>query len=343
MRTANRTAVLVLKIGLILGLLCVPGARVPGAVAAHYSASQSGGQLIDQPEDLAQVAHSSVAVAPEPDRFTRTLPAAAWNAEQPYTEKSDQVPDYLQTDPAYGGLPGQGRMYCGPVAVANSIMWLDENGYDRLVPDTDDRKKDQFELISVLGSPAYMNTGPDRGTSIGGFLNGVHKYVLDRGYPCARLAYQGWRDHGTTFGTGVTVPDLDWIRAGTRGPASAWLNIGWYTHDPASDAYTRHDGHWVTLVGYGYDDRLDSQTYLVIHDPAWGNGTDIRHHYLLLERITAGRLVGAYHGLPQDATGYYRVTRHTSLEAMGSREITLSSGSITGILDGVAVLDMANP
>jgi hypothetical protein len=343
MGNANRTAVIVFRISLILGLLCLPGARVSGNETAHPSASLSGGQFATPLEDPTQAmertADPGYAVAAQ----TGGLPVAHWPEERPYLEKKDRIPDYLQTDPAYGGLPDQGRMYCGPVAVANSIMWLDENGYDRLVLDTEDRKKDQFELISVLGSPAYMNTGPERGTSIGGFLNGVHKYVLERGYPRARLAYQGWRDHGTTFGTGIAVPDLAWIRAGVRGSGSAWLNIGWYTYDPESDEYTRHDGHWVTLVGYGYDDRLDHPAYLVMHDPAWGNGTDIRHHYLLLDQITGGMLVGAYHGLPHDATGYYRVTRRTTLETAGGRETTLKPGVTIGILDGVAMLEMENP
>jgi hypothetical protein len=337
MRATPRTALIMLKIGLILGLLCMSGAR-PSDIAGQASRSLSGGELATPAERSRAPSHS--AGAQTTARRQAKLPVAHWHDEQPYLGKMSSLPDYLQTDPAYGGLPENGRMYCGPVAVANSIMWLDEHGYDRLVPDTADRKKDQFELISLLGSSVYMDTAPESGTSLGGFLNGVHRYVLDRGYPHAQLAYQGWRDHGTAFGTGVVVPDLTWTKAGIRGTASAWLNIGWYTYDPESDEYTRRDGHWVTLAGYGQDDRLENPTYLVIHDPAWGTGTSIRNHYLLLERIEGGTLVGPYRGLPHDATGYYQVIRRTTLETAGMWERTVRAGATIGILDGVAVLDM---
>lgn len=240
-----------------------------------------------------------------------------------YLEKIYTTPDYLQTDPDYGGLPGDppGAMYCGPVSVSNSLMWLDNNGFDNLVaPDTTDRKRDQFDLIVELGSATYMDTSLDSGTGVYNLTWGVNDYISDKGYQYVRLGYQGWRYHPSEFSTGVDVPDLDWVKLGIRGYGSVWLNVGWYTHDAQSDEYTRIGGHWVTLVGYGHDGSKDDPDYLIIHDPG---SNAFANEYALPERINSGTLNGNKSGLPRSAAGFHKL--------MG------------GILDGVVVLEMPTP
>ena len=80
-----------------------------------------------------------------------------------YTEKVDSTADMTQTDPA-ARLPNGGRAHCGPVSVSNSLMWLAENGFDKLVTSLPDRRKAQFELARTLGSKKYMNTNLKTGT-----------------------------------------------------------------------------------------------------------------------------------------------------------------------------------
>jgi hypothetical protein len=168
----------------------------------------------------------------------------------------------------------------------------------------------------------------------------VDWYLQDCGYQYARLQYQGWRYHDPAFGTGVEVPDLPWIKQGIRGYSSAWLNLGWYNYDAGTDQYTRTGGHWVTLVGYGHDSSLATPTYLIIHDPAWGDGSSIFNLYLFLERIDSGTLVGNYSGLPRSAVGYYKATRTLYPQANNTTLVSAPEAADFGILDGVVVLEM---
>ena len=267
------------------------------------------------------------------------LPLVAKNYIPPYVAKIYTTPDYYQLDPDYGGLPHlpgdpPGAQYCAPVAVSNSLMWLDDNGFDDWVaPDTTDRKKDQFDTIVELGSPSYMNTSLVSGTGVYNLTWGVHNYVLDRGYEYIRLEYQGWRYHSPQFSTGIDVPNLDWVKRGIEGYGSVWLNVGWYTYDAASDEYTRVGGHWLTLVGYGHDGSGEDPRYLVVHDP--GSGGGLANEYIFPERINSGTLRGPYEGLPRSAVGFHKLIWTAGMH--------VSSSADPAILDGVVVLEMPTP
>jgi hypothetical protein len=251
-------------------------------------------------------------------------------ASSAYIEKINSIADYLQTDPAYGGLPGSGLQYCAPTAVSNSIMWLDNNGFNNLVANTQDRKRDQFDVTTVLGSPGYMNTSLEIGTGVNELLIGTKNYVHARGYQYVRLQYEGWRYHSQEFATGISIPDMQWINNGVRGNGSVWINIGWYTYNATSDGYARTGGHWVTLVGYGYDGQIDNPAFLIIHDPARGSTNGISNYYLLPQVITSGTLTGNYTGLPRSANGYFMIVQG----------IYLGSPSDVAIIDGAVVLEM---
>ena len=66
-----------------------------------------------------------------------------------HNTRAAQTPGYNQLDSAYGGLDGNGRFYCGPCSASNGLMWLDDHGFDDLVPNTADRKKDGSPTESV--------------------------------------------------------------------------------------------------------------------------------------------------------------------------------------------------
>lgn len=252
----------------------------------------------------------------------------SFDARVPHTELVDQIPDYLQTDPAYGGFENGGLNHCAPVAVSNSLMWLDDNGFDGLVDNTADRKRDQHGLIATLASAQHMNTNPDNGTDPASVLSGVHSLLTVRGVTYKRLEFQGFRQVGEAFFTGEAVPDPAWVRRGFYDGAAVWLSLGFYAYDAASDTYQRTSGHWVTLVGFGSDGEQEDAAYLIVHDPAARGGTSLTSHYVRTERVAAGTLAGSYSGLPRSAAGYLQLG--AGLPRPSSAEVA--------ILDGVAVL-----
>ena len=253
-------------------------------------------------------------------------------ASSPYSiEKINSTPDMMQTDPELN-LPGGGKNYCLPVAVSNSFMWLAENGYQHLKPALQDRKQAQSKIARILGSAKYMKTSLKNGTGTSGALNGVDRYIQKRGYHFDRLEYQGWRKHPARFSTGKKVPDLKWIKEGIEGDAGVWLNVGWYRYNERTDQYRRIGGHWVTLVGYGMDEKgKNDPDVLIIHDPASRAGRFFAHEYVRVEEIESGELMGKKFGLPRSAVGYYKLK--------GGMHIKRKADY--GILDGVVVLKMS--
>ncbi|KPK57907.1 MAG: hypothetical protein AMK73_09680, partial [Planctomycetes bacterium SM23_32] len=205
-----------------------------------------------------------------------------------YTAVVNQIPDMLQTDP-HARLPDGGKAYCGPVAVSNSLVWLDAVGFPDMVPDVRSPSAAQADLARLLGSAGYMNTDPTAGTGPAGVLLGVQRYVRERLYQYERLEYQGWRPHPAEFRTGVAVPELSFMQEGILGAGAVWVNIGWYTYDRRRDEYRRVGGHWVTMVGYGEDEEGRPHPHIIIvHDPAPRAGVHPAHEYVLLRQIQSG-------------------------------------------------------
>ena len=91
-------------------------------------------------------------------------------------------------------------------------------------------------------------------------------------------------------------------------------------------------GHFVTLVGYGYDGNSPNPNYLIVHDPASRAGM-VLNEYILPMRINSGLLHNSYSGnnSGRDAEGFYKM-----------EGIHTHPGADFGILNGVAVLEM-NP
>jgi hypothetical protein len=324
MKQLNKEMLILL---LLMTTLTVPRELTYAFLGSQLSGTSSAQNKVSNPVDPS-TQHKQQAPASSNTLFLPLVSKASSSAA--YIEKINSIADYLQTDPAYGGLPGGGLQYCGPTAVSNSIMWLDNNGFNNLVANTQDRKRDQFDVITVLGSPSYMNTSSVDGTGVNQMLIGTKNYILARGYQYIRLQYEGWRYHSPEFATGITIPDMQWINNGVRGNSSVWLNIGWYTYNAESDLYVRTGGHWVTLVGYGYDGYIDNPTYLIVHDPARGSTNGINNYYLLPQVIASGTLTGNYTGLPRSANGYFKIVQG----------IYLGSPSKAAIIDGAIVLEM---
>lgn len=249
------------------------------------------------------------------------------HAAASYTAKINSTPDYTQTDATYGGFADGGVNYCAPVAVSNSLMWLANNGFPALSPHTADPKHDQFVVADDLGRN-YMDAID--GTSASQLCNGLDQYLTDKGYTSHQIAYQGWRYTDSEYDSGIDVPDIASLKAGIEGIAGVWLNIGWYDYNAATDTYTRFNGHWITLLGYGHDGTGDNPDYLIAHDPAPRAGTTFANEYIEAIELTSGTLSGSYSGLPRSAVGFY--------ELAGG--IHVRSDADAALLDGVVILTM---
>lgn len=224
------------------------------------------------------------------------------NAFAEFPVQIDGMPDFCQTDKE-GRFYDGGRKFCGPVAASNSIMWLAQRGYPQLIDRNESDKAVQIELIRTLGSPSHMKTEGNDGTGPLRFMQGLHAYVTDRGGKIERLEYQGWVPVPREFNPTRSRPTLDWMCRAVELPGGmACINVGWYTHDEATDTYTRHGGHWMTVVGGGVDqDGNQDDSILLLHDPAPRSGKGKVTHYSRVEELTDGKLVGTKRGLPNQA------------------------------------------
>lgn len=190
-----------------------------------------------------------------------------------YENKSfyNEIPDLLQTLNT-AGFAGDGQQFCAPVAVSNSLVWLEGNKDEQY----------QIDLVHKLGSPAYMNTNTINGTNVIGLTQGVHKYALERWGRYRKLEYSGWSKVPTQFRSSLAKPTLNWMTSALHKKGSVWINIGWY--NPDGNNYQRQGGHWVTLVGY-------EQGKLVIHDPSPRAGTTFSNQFISIEPLNAGQLI----------------------------------------------------
>jgi hypothetical protein len=216
------------------------------------------------------------------------------------TEKVDATPDLCQTDEAFRTLPFEGKYSCGPTAVANVLLAMDQRGYGSLV-EGDLRSKDtQRTLLEQLSEEGYLHT-TRQGIGPLGAMTGLKRFVQDRGYR-ATLEWKGWRRAGP-FSTGRFV-DARWLREGVAGDSGVVLNVGWYRHDDEKDLYSRQGGHYMTLVGY----RQEGQrfTYL-IHDPASRSGPGKVTHEAQLVPLRSGRLAPWKSYAEQQAAGHFLV------------------------------------
>ena len=245
-------------------------------------------------------------------RTRRTGPDAPPAASGPaFLQKAATTPHFWQRD-SRGGFENEGRDYCCPVAVSNSLAYLAHHGFPALLPEGGGVQP-QIDLINLLASPDYFGTDPENGTPPGAVLTGVQKYVEKKGYSCARLEYEGWRKIGRNAPVAVKArhPGLDWLERGISGPNGAvWLNIGWYKQ-VGDGEWKRTGGHWVTLVGYGATQAGTAMDplLLLISNPATSKGDleDVSGDVVHLRQVEEGTLDTGKEST-EDAAGMYQVS-----------------------------------
>ena len=240
------------------------------------------------------------------------------------------MPDYYQADRAYGELPNRGRAYCGPTAAANALVWLDANGFDRLLPAARPGPKEQFALIRTLGTPDYTRTDPVKGVGPARLMSGVAKYCLARGYR-AHLAYMGWRTSRNRLGR---KPSVAWLTRQIEGTSCLLVNIGWYKLEGDGRAYVRTGGHYLTAVGY---ELTDAGAVLHVHDPAKRNNPRQRNSTsrcpvaCRLKPLPADATMQKQDGKPFPAAGYFALDG-----------IRVKKGNDAAIVDGAISFTLAS-
>ena len=157
------------------------------------------------------------------------------------------IPDMPQQGPKFNPR-FENETLCAPVAVANSLAWL--QGISSL--------EAQVDMVNRLAGHRYMATSPHIGTSPGGLMHGVQRYLQERNIPYQRLEYAGYRTVPEQYRANEPV-SLQWLHSGLTEHSAVWLNLGWYTQ-VLPGVYRREGGHWVTLAGF-------EEGGLLLHDP----------------------------------------------------------------------------
>jgi hypothetical protein len=209
------------------------------------------------------------------------------------------LPDLKQREIDGGTLPAQGEAWCGPTAVANVMLWLEDHGYGDFVAGGSGARRETV-LVRQLGR--FMGTNAVRGTPPVRLVNGLQSYLLSRGCRTFGIFYEGRHILPEPFATAHPRPRLGSLRDLVHGPRFAFLNIGWY-RDSGDGNKFRIGGHWVTFAGI--ITRPDG-VWLTVHDPGVESTTATRR-VTQLEEIPAGLLMSGEVGSQVNAKGYYRL------------------------------------
>jgi hypothetical protein len=243
-------------------------------------------------------------------RLVFTLLAFSFSSLGWSADHYNDIPDFTQSD-VKGSAAGNGQQYCAPVAVSNSLVWLNSN------------KGDQLQLIHQLASGPYMNTSLKNGTGVSGVTRGVARISQELFGGYRFLEYEGWRKHPGQYSTGKKRPSKERLLSAISPKSAAWLNIGWYKRNKANNEYRRIGGHWITLVGV-------KNGKLVLHDPAPRAGKSFANEFVSYSVLKRGTLVGKKSGLPFPAKG---------LISLG-HGMHKKKGADLAIIDGVVYLGL---
>jgi hypothetical protein len=173
------------------------------------------------------------------------------------------MPDFDQKQDAWRDPLSGKWTYCGPVAVANSLWWLDSEFEPGAVPPP--TVSDGFGLVTPYGSwddhnvrnvgplvndlALYMNTNPLSGTEVHDMKRGIDTYLNAKGmnaYFYTHLYKQ---------------PTFEVVETEVTKCQDVVLLLGFW-QNPAPGIWTRFGGHYVTVAG------IDSATrFVMMSDP----------------------------------------------------------------------------
>ena len=209
-------------------------------------------------------------------------PDPRWYTKPPYPDYAPSgMPDFDQSQDMWG--PGQGiYTWCGPVAVANSLWWLDseyESLYN-LYPVPPPAISDSFPLVTAYGqwddhdvlnvdplvrNLAWLMDTDDQqppfdghsGTRWQDMESGISQYLVQQGVPGMFEVHSG------------EFPEFEWIENETERCQDvvlflefwSWTGLTW---QPLYDNPSLESGHFVTCAGVN-----STSLELLISDPYW--------------------------------------------------------------------------
>ncbi len=215
-----------------------------------------------------------------------------------YLDKIESTPDFCQTDHRYGKLPGDGKELCAPVALSNSLVWLNQHGYPKLLDKPKPTPADQAELIRKLCHDDYLAPDLKIGTPPKRVVLGIEKFFKHVGYEC-QVEQMGWRSSTHQIGK---VPGETWMLKSCMGTSNLLINVGWYK--TKKNIYHRFGGHWVTLVGFKEE---HGRRELLIHDPNPHGGNEKKTEACQLMALPAHHSLETQEGEALKADGYFEL------------------------------------
>lgn len=251
-----------------------------------------------------------------PRSLNSPIDSVCFKSNQPFLSNINKFPDLKQHS-----IKGWEEYYCGPTSLANGITYLSQNGYPNLI-----KGKNNIETINLMAE--YLHTGT-LGTTTNNLCSGLKNVLKDSGYTYKSIEYQGLRAVDSEFSKGTLAPNLNWIKAAVEKKGIVLLNIGIYKKE--NNNYQRKWGHWVTVVGHGFDGKKKNPDTLIIQDPYQENKGN---NYFTLEKINEGLLIPSAKDdeitLNQNAQDYYKI--NSDIPYLKKDEIP--------ILNGVIALEM---
>jgi len=165
------------------------------------------------------------------------------------------VPDFDQKQDNWKNAAGQ-WCYCGPVAVANSLWWLDSRYESRKFfnPVPPPAKSDHFPLVESY-NPAWDDHDPQNvipfvddlavmmGTNVAGTTNvykmqaAIDKLLKDKGLDTV------------LYEKTLKKPTFGEVEAEVEKSEDVILLLGFWRYDPYADKWYRIGGHYVTVAG----------------------------------------------------------------------------------------------
>ena len=247
----------------------------------------------------------------------------SWALPEYFLDKVDAVPQICQScmpkEIKWGGRP-----HCAAAAIAESLLWLAENGYPSVQPfQSGDVAVDRIHLVAALGE--WMGTTATEGTSPRQALSGLRDFLSKQKVSYRGIKAVGWRSVPEFVSVQEQNTSLSWIKEGTLGNSSVWILVGWYRYSAEKGEYDLLDGHWLNVVGYGKNraGKLDRDV-LVVKDSAERSASQNKY-YVRVEELKAGTLVdssGTFSKyLPRPAAGSLSLSGELIFKAQATHAI----------------------
>ncbi|MBC2603368.1 autotransporter outer membrane beta-barrel domain-containing protein [Puniceicoccus vermicola] len=173
------------------------------------------------------------------------------------TDKVTTTPALLQQGFGPGGalLPRDGSNYCAPTSSANSVLWLNNNGYTRLYETPFASASDnEMNLVRALGG--LMGTEAQGGTGSEGIAQGWETYLNLKGYG-------GFTVTGFEAGENISYADYDLKFLQNQNSGYNVVNFAYFWGATEDGIDKIFGGHATTLLK---SDPLNDE--IIINNPA---------------------------------------------------------------------------